>query len=106
MPTTDTTAPYEILIRFDAAGTLQGAHYQTRRIVEIDGERIMDQLLAAEPLALAAEAAGPTLAAVLGETLTASLAQLDTLTAALAEANARADEAEARAAEAEPAPGD
>ena len=104
MPTTDTTVPYEILIRYDEAGALQGAHYQTRRIMTVDGMRVMDQPGPAIPLALAASPDGPslpTLQAVLDEALTTALAQVDTLTTALAAADARAEAAETRAAAAE-----
>lgn len=98
MAMTDTTVPYEILIRYDEAGALQGAHYQARRIMTVDGVRVMDQPGPAIPLALAASPDGPslpTLQAVLGEALTAALSQVDTLTTALAAADARAAEAEA-----------
>lgn len=52
MAFSDTTVPYEILIRFSDNGTPKGGQVQWRRIVEIDGERLKDDLLPAEPLAL------------------------------------------------------
>jgi len=50
MPITDRTIPYEVLIRFGDDGLIRGGHYQDRRIVEIDGERVMDQPGYAKPL--------------------------------------------------------
>lgn len=47
----DKTLPYEVLIRFGEDGLVKGGHYQDRRIVEIDGERVMDQPGAAKALA-------------------------------------------------------
>lgn len=52
MAITDITVPYEILIRFGEDGAPHGAHVQRRRIVELDGERLKDEVLPAEPLAL------------------------------------------------------
>ncbi|WP_454919212.1 hypothetical protein [Xanthobacter sediminis] len=95
MSVIDTTVPYEILIRYSDEGDLQGAHFQRRRIVDVDGERVMDQLQPAQPLAVAAGGSGETLAVVLGDTLTVALARIDTLAVALAAAEARADAAEA-----------
>lgn len=50
MNITDKTVPYEILIRFGDDGTVQGGHYQERRIVELDGERLKDEVSHAKPL--------------------------------------------------------
>jgi len=47
----DKTLPYEVLIRFGEDGLVKGGHYQDRRIVEIDGERVMDLPGAAKALA-------------------------------------------------------
>ncbi|OWJ67455.1 hypothetical protein [Inquilinus limosus] len=52
MALSDTTVPYEILIRFDEAGTPKGAHVQWRRIVMLDGEILKDDVLPAAPLSL------------------------------------------------------
>lgn len=46
----DKTVPYEILIRFGDDGLIKGGHYQDRRIIEIDGERVKDQPSEAKPL--------------------------------------------------------
>jgi len=50
---TDVRVPYEILIRFGAAGAFVGAHAQMRRIVTLDGEVLRDEVLPATPLATA-----------------------------------------------------
>jgi hypothetical protein len=55
MATIDKTLPYEVLIRFGEDGFVKGGHYQDRRIVEIDGERVMDQPGAAKALAASPE---------------------------------------------------
>lgn len=47
----DKTLPYEVVIRFGEDGLVKGGHYQDRRIVEIDGGRVMDQPGAAKALA-------------------------------------------------------
>lgn len=73
MALNDRTIPYEILIRFDAEGAVQGAHLVHRRIVELDGERLKDEIGAAQPVALDG-GDGPLLRAVLDEALALALA--------------------------------
>lgn len=47
------TTPYELLLRFDEAGELHGAHVvRRRRLLDEQGVAVMDQLLDPEPLAL------------------------------------------------------
>jgi hypothetical protein len=46
----DKSVPYEILIRFDPEGRLQGAHKIERRIVALDGEVLKDEPGDAQPL--------------------------------------------------------
>lgn len=52
MAFSDNTVPYEILIRFNDTGAPCGAQVQWRRIVEIDGDRLKDDVLPAEALPL------------------------------------------------------
>lgn len=85
----DKTVPYEILIRFDENGDLAAGHYQERRIVILDGERLQDQPGNPVPLGLAPEEAMTTLSDALGDALAPALK------AATAEM-ARADLAEQR----------
>jgi hypothetical protein len=90
----DHTLPYEVLIRFDSDGKVQGAHFISRRIVAVDGKRIAETLSKAEPLSLALE--GPyarTLAAVLGEIPAAALAALERAKVAAIQAQAERDKA-------------
>lgn len=87
----DRTIPYEILFRFGEDGCLSGAHYQTRRLIDIDGERVKDDIGPAQPVALVAGAPGVPVADVLGNALVGAVAQAD-------QATARADAAEARLA--------
>jgi chromosome segregation ATPase len=56
MAVIDRTIPYEILIRFGDDGIVKGGHYQDRRIIEIDGERVKDQPSEAKPLGSSPEA--------------------------------------------------
>lgn len=53
MAITDSTVPYEILIRFNDDGTPRGAHVQNRRVIVMDGEVLKDDILPAAPLDLA-----------------------------------------------------
>ena len=53
MALTDSTVPYEILIRFNDDGTPRGAHVQSRRVVIMDGEVLKDDIMPAAPLDLA-----------------------------------------------------
>jgi len=72
---TDTTIPYEILIRFDESGALAGAHKVSRRIVSIDGEVVKNDIGPATAL-VADDAQNPGgLWGVLGEALTIALAK-------------------------------
>jgi hypothetical protein len=81
----DRSVPYEILIRFDEAGLVSGAHLVSRRIVTIDGERLKDEVGGAVPVALAlGGSGGAVLDDVLGDALTAALAAVDRLTAEVA----------------------
>jgi hypothetical protein len=71
----DRTVPYEILIRFGEDGFVQGAHFISRRIIDLDGERLKEEIGAARPLALVEDGAGRDLLdRVLGEALTTALA--------------------------------
>ncbi len=72
---TDTTVPYEILIRFDATGALSGAHKIERRIVAIDGEVIKNDIGPATPLTIGDTEGADGLWGVLGEALTIALAR-------------------------------
>jgi hypothetical protein len=89
MATTDVTIPYEILVRFDTAGAISGAHYQTRRVVTVDGVQLVDQVGEAQSLDIANAGDGrTTLQSVLGDALTSALASNATLTAATEAATA------------------
>lgn len=57
MAFSDVTVPYEILIRCDVTGTATASHIQRRRIVTVDGVRLVDEVLPAEPLELSDVAA-------------------------------------------------
>lgn len=81
----DRTVPYEILIRFDESGAVQGAHLVKRRIVELDGKRLKDETTSAIPLALASATDGELLAEVLGTACAQALADNDALRARMAE---------------------
>ena len=86
--------PYELLIRWDQAGALAGAHVQHRYVITgDDGAVITETLGGAEPLTLDTAAGFP-----LGDLL--SQAQADALTS-LATAPAERDAALARVAELE-----
>lgn len=52
MALTDTTVPYEILVRFGIDGQVQGAHVQRRRLVLDDGKILLDQPQPAEALGI------------------------------------------------------
>lgn len=95
----DTTIPYEILIRFDAEGQVAGAHYVARRIVRLDGEVLKDEIGAAQPVGLGPgdAAAGKTLDAVLGAALAGALATIAAREAEIADLRARADAEPAKA---------
>lgn len=80
MAVTDRTIPYEILIRFDAQAAVQGAHLIRRRIVELDGERLKDDIGMAQPVALDGED-GLVLRSVLDEALALALADNEALRA-------------------------
>jgi hypothetical protein len=81
MATTDVTIPYEILVRFDTTGAIAGAHYQTRRVVTVDGTQLVDQVGEAQSLDIASAGDGrTTLQSVLGDALTSALANVATLT--------------------------
>ncbi len=66
MPISDTTTLYEILLRFDDEGALQGAHVQRRRrvVLTATGETLKDEVLPAEPLDLDGAALAEFVAAV------------------------------------------
>jgi hypothetical protein len=78
--------PYEILIRFNDAGALQGAHLGKRRIVEnMDtGERIADQIIDPQPLGVVGNEYETTLRSVLGDALAAALRDIEHAQAAQA----------------------
>jgi hypothetical protein len=89
---TDQRRPYEILIRFDEEGAVQGAHLVERRVVELDGERLKDEVGTAQPIALAFDGGGrAALSDVLGEALTAALATVERLTVEAAAKQAEID---------------
>jgi hypothetical protein len=83
MALNDRTIPYEILIRFDDQGAVGGAHLIKRRIVELDGERLKDEVGLAQPVAIEGEDA-PVLRDVLDEALTLALADNAALRARIA----------------------
>jgi small ligand-binding sensory domain FIST len=71
----DNTVPYEILVRFDEEGIPKGAQVQYRRIVVLDGERLKDEPLAAQPLDLA----GLDVSDLIGSVAAAALARVTEL---------------------------
>jgi FtsZ-binding cell division protein ZapB len=75
----DITVPYEVLIRWDRQGRIQGAHYQERRVVEEGAEVLLDRPLDPIPLELAEKAAGKNLKEVLGKACDAALRDAGTL---------------------------
>lgn len=70
----DVLIPYEILIRFDEDGPT-GAHVQWRRVVELDGEILKNELQEATPL----ELTGFPTSEIMSATTTAALARLNEL---------------------------
>lgn len=94
MAKTDITVPYEILIRFREDGTPRGAHVQRRRIVELDGERLKDEVLPAEPLALEGFPTSAIMTGALQQALVRIQQLQDQLEAAAAELDATAASAE------------
>ncbi|HSX00805.1 MAG TPA: hypothetical protein VLF67_01065 [Candidatus Saccharimonas sp.] len=91
----DTTVPYEILIRFDREGNLQGAHKIERRTVVMDGEVLKDEPGDAIPLEVGADG---TVWGVLNEAQTIALATATSLQGQLAAANAEKEDLYAAAA--------
>ncbi len=92
MAKTETHVPYEILLRFDPAGLLAGAHYIRRHIVAYDGEVVRDDIGPAEPVAIGStpeEGTPHVLADVLGEALAGATAAAAALTTRLDEAEER-----------------
>lgn len=81
MALTDSTVPYEILIRFNDDGTPRGAHVQSRRVVTNDGEVLKDDILPAAPLDLA----GFPTSAIMSNTARDALTQIGVLTAQASE---------------------
>lgn len=100
----DVTVPYEILLRFDQAGNLQGAHKVDRRIITVDGEVVKDEPGDAIPLSL--ESGEDGLWDALDGAQTIALATANSLREELAAANAARADAEERAAIAEQARAD
>jgi D-ribose pyranose/furanose isomerase RbsD len=104
-----TDLPHEILIRFDEAGTLKGAHYVARRVVTVDGEVIKDEVQPPVPVRLAADAKLETgapetaklLADVLSDVLVQALASADTANEQNAAAKTTIEDLEARLEKAE-----
>ncbi|MGY0782128.1 hypothetical protein ACW7BC_29980 [Azospirillum argentinense] len=88
-----TKTPYELLVRWDQSGALQGAHVQYRYVIRDGADVIGETLGPAEPLALEAADGFP-----LGDLL--SQVQIDALIA-MAAAEAERDAALARVAELE-----
>lgn len=97
MAISDTTVPYEILIRFGEDGAPRGAHCQRRRIVELDGERLKDEVLPAEPLALD----GFPTSAIMSDTLRDALIRIQQLQDQLADVAGELEAATTRAEQAE-----
>lgn len=73
-----TITRYELLMRWDEAGALKGAHVQRRRRITLDGQVIADQMLDPEPIAAADFAAHEILGEALTDAMTA-LGQADAL---------------------------
>lgn len=88
MSIVDRTVPYEILHRFDADGLLAGVHYVERRIIDLDGERIRDEVGQARPVSLVDGAAGALLVEILGEAHVSAARTAEAATAAAASAEA------------------
>jgi hypothetical protein len=76
------TVPYEILVRFGEDGAVQGAHVQNREIVEVDGERLRDEVGYALPL----DTADFPTQAIMTDLQKATLLENAALKASLAEA--------------------
>lgn len=85
----DTSIPYEILIRFDENGNLRGAHKRMRRMVKIDNEIVKNEPGDAEPISIDDGAlwgvldAAHTMAMAINNALTTQIAQKDGQIAAL-----------------------
>ena len=94
MAVSDTTLPYEILIRFDEAGQLKGAHKIVRRLVALDGEILKDEVGQAQPIRTDDAEASDGLWGVLGQALTSALASLALRDQRIAELEAAAGLAE------------
>ena len=89
----DTTVPYEILIRFDDAGNVQGAHYQTRRIIVLDDKtRLPDQISPPMFLSLVDNISENVLQKVLGAALMSALQTVEVQTQSLVEHKLALDE--------------
>lgn len=71
MPITETTRPYETLIRHNADGSIGAHHIKIYEVVK-DGQVLTSQLQPPEPLSVAG-GQGMPLAAILGETTAAAL---------------------------------
>lgn len=78
-----TTRPYELLIRWDQLGALQGAHVVWREVFAEGDEIVAERLSDAQPLSVAASAGFP-ISEVLGTALADALAAVETANAALA----------------------
>jgi hypothetical protein len=96
MAFTDTNVFYELLIRGNDEGAVQGAHIQFRRIIRNDGVIIFDQPGPAVPVSLTDEEGKLKLEEVLGDTLSESLVRLGEQDDALAEKDAMIADLNAR----------
>jgi hypothetical protein len=72
--------PYELLVRWDEAGKLKGAHVQFRTIYRDGDEIISDKIEHAEPIAVAGNKGFP-ISDVLGDVEAAALASVNQATA-------------------------
>lgn len=52
MPVEDKKTPYEILLRFDESGGVQGAHVRYLRRITVDGELLKSEVGEAQPIDL------------------------------------------------------
>lgn len=65
----DRNVPYELLVRFDENGAVQGAHFIRRRIVFVDGEKMKDEILSPVAMSDLTGEDAATVEEIIGETL-------------------------------------
>lgn len=77
---TESTVPYEFLVRWDQSGNLTAAHVGFRRVARLDGAVVADVALPVQPVAVGLSEGFP-LADILDQTLIDALARISVLEA-------------------------